>query len=102
MTALNSDYTIIYQNGNELLTVSVYYEEFDGQPDMDGWNALIGTIDGNTAVMSTLLHEDGEYATATITFTSPTEGTFTLHSCTNCEDEDEIELGSPVYMHKIF
>jgi hypothetical protein len=92
---LTSDYFVLYQKGDQLLVVNAW-------KGMDGWNAHIGPINGSTATISTILDPDGSIASATLHFVSQTEGTLTLHSCSDCDYTPLEPLETPLPVHKIF
>lgn len=72
----DDSYFIINQNGTQLLVV-------DAWKTMDGWSAHLGTINGSSAEMSTIVDAEGAVVNFTLNFSSKLKGTLTLHSCSD-------------------
>ncbi len=94
---LSDDYTMIRQNGNQLLVVGLC-------SDLDCWDASLGPINGNQAEVDLFIEIDDWTGHYSIRFTSKTTAvvTITAFNCNGCGDDERPPLNTPFKMRKIF
>ena len=92
---ISDDYTMIRQNGSQLLVVGLCNE-------LDCWDASLGSINGNQAEVSLIAEIDGWTGRYSITFTSATTAVFTITAfdCNGCNNPPP--LNTPFQMKKVF